>query len=331
MSVIPEGITHIEVTDSGANFWSITEPDNGTGEVWIDGRWVASEISDRLMQRLMPVTGTLSHRWTEDPHAGQYDGERADLALGDFTDDELANAVFMHGNEMPDIGAVLAGKAKMPVYLTAAKERIRWLSRRLDATLKALAVASVKAEQVQCDPRDITGDTGRADVDAMIGRLTSADPDFNDCADAAALLRRLVMEEISGPVGYATWRDAAVAERVKALAMWERPKPWGPNDIIPLEVGSITGEAYRRGVEAGRRTPIRVVADISGGALHGVYAEVPVEVIFISDDADDVSAQEDSLGEGGLHRDPNGNLIASWYLASDGGTDAEMVQHYFNQ
>lgn len=82
-----------------------------------------------------------------------------------------------------------------------------------------LAVTSVKAEQVQCDPRDITGDTGRADVDAMIGRLTSADPDFNDCADAAALLRRLVMEEISGPVGYATWRDAAVAERVKRVAM----------------------------------------------------------------------------------------------------------------
>lgn len=82
-----------------------------------------------------------------------------------------------------------------------------------------LASTTVKAEQVQCDPRDIAGDTGRAEVDAMIGRLTSADPDFNDCADAAALLRRLVMEEISGPSGYATWRDAAVAERVKRVAM----------------------------------------------------------------------------------------------------------------
>lgn len=81
------------------------------------------------------------------------------------------------------------------------------------------AAPTVKAEQVECDPRDIAGDTGRADVDAMIGRLTSADPDFNDCADAAALLRRLVMEEISGPKGYATWRDAAVAERVKRVAM----------------------------------------------------------------------------------------------------------------
>lgn len=253
MSAIPQGVTHLEVTDNGANFWSITEPDDGTGEVWLGGKWMASEISDRLMQRLMPVTGTPSHRWTEDPHAGQYDGERADLTLGDFTDDELANAVFMHGNEMPDIGAVLAGKAKMPiVYLTAAKERIRWLSRRLDATLKA-------------------------------------------------------------------------------LAMWDRPEPWGANDVIPLGEGSITGEAYRRGVEAGRRTPIRVVADVSGGALHGVYAEVPVRVLFISDDADDVSAMEENLGEDGLHRDTNGNLVASWYLASNGGADAEVVQHYFEQ
>lgn len=78
-------------------------------------------------------------------------------------------------------------------------------------------------------------------------------------------------------------------------------------------------------------SPIKVVADISGGALHGVYAEVPVEVIFISDDDDDVSAQEETLGEDGLHRDTNGNLIASWYLASDGGADAELVRHYFGQ
>lgn len=56
MSVIPEGTTHLEVTDNGASFWSITEPDDGTGEVWLGGKWMASEISDRLMQRLMPVT-----------------------------------------------------------------------------------------------------------------------------------------------------------------------------------------------------------------------------------------------------------------------------------
>jgi len=79
---------------------------------------------------------TPAARWrvdgAADPHGERYDCERADLALGELTDDELANAVFMHGNEMPDFQRVLAGTAKMPiVYLTAAKDRIRWLSRAL--------------------------------------------------------------------------------------------------------------------------------------------------------------------------------------------------------
>lgn len=79
---------------------------------------------------------TPANHWSgdgeEDPHVNRYDCERAALVMGDLTDDELANAVFMHGNEMPDFQRVLAGTAKMPiVYLTAAKDRIRWLSRAL--------------------------------------------------------------------------------------------------------------------------------------------------------------------------------------------------------
>ena len=56
MSAIPQGTTHLEVTDNGANFWSITEPADGTGEVWLNGKWMASEISDRLLQRLISLT-----------------------------------------------------------------------------------------------------------------------------------------------------------------------------------------------------------------------------------------------------------------------------------
>ncbi len=63
---------------------------------------------------------TPAARWREagepDPHAGKYDRERASLCKGDMTDDELANEVYLY----PNIG-----------NLTAAKERIRWLSRRL--------------------------------------------------------------------------------------------------------------------------------------------------------------------------------------------------------
>lgn len=81
---------------------------------------------------------TPSSRWLEngqpDPHGTRYNVERAALTLGTLTDDELANDVFMHGNDRPPLQDVLAGKAFLPiVYLTAAKDRIRWLSRALEA------------------------------------------------------------------------------------------------------------------------------------------------------------------------------------------------------
>lgn len=67
-----------------------------------------------------------------DPHENRYDCERAALPLGKLTDDELANAVFMHYDARPPIQDILDGKAFSPIaYVTAAKERIRWLSRAL--------------------------------------------------------------------------------------------------------------------------------------------------------------------------------------------------------
>lgn len=67
-----------------------------------------------------------------DPHGTDYDGERTTLSMGKLTDDELANGVFLHGDTRPPIQDVIDGKAFMPiVWLTAAKERIRWLSRAL--------------------------------------------------------------------------------------------------------------------------------------------------------------------------------------------------------
>lgn len=71
-----------------------------------------------------------------DPHAGQYDGDRHTLALGQLTDDELANALFLGGNEPLDIKRVMANDPNyFPAIglLTAGKERIRWLSRKLTA------------------------------------------------------------------------------------------------------------------------------------------------------------------------------------------------------
>tara|TARA_R110001606_G_scaffold280998_1_gene429734 strand:+ start:250 stop:552 length:303 start_codon:yes stop_codon:yes gene_type:complete len=80
---------------------------------------------------------TPSSRWNQesrsDPHGERYDCQRSELPMGDMTDDELANAVFMYGDKVPSFEDLIAGNAKMPIaYLTAAKERIRWLSRALE-------------------------------------------------------------------------------------------------------------------------------------------------------------------------------------------------------
>ncbi len=81
---------------------------------------------------------TPSSLWAQagqpDPHGTRYECERAELALGQMTDDALANAVFLHGNERPTLDQINAGALPAIVYLTAAQDRIRWLSRALEAT-----------------------------------------------------------------------------------------------------------------------------------------------------------------------------------------------------
>ena len=82
-------------------------------------------------------TATPSSHWRAegqaDPHAGHYDCERATLAMGNLTDDQLANAAFMFYDDSPSMQDVLDGKAFQPIaYMTAVKDRIRWLSRSLE-------------------------------------------------------------------------------------------------------------------------------------------------------------------------------------------------------
>ena len=60
-------------------------------------------------------------------------------------------------------------------------------------------------------------DTGNAEADRIINRLSSSDPEFDDCIDAVAFIRKLVAEH-KGPEGFATWNDAAVWERQRRLA-----------------------------------------------------------------------------------------------------------------
>jgi hypothetical protein len=80
----------------------------------------------------VPAQGTPASRWREkgeiDPHGTRYDCERASTAGGHLTDDEVANAVFLD----PSIQ-----------NLTIAKDRIRWLSRKLAEALAERAAATV--------------------------------------------------------------------------------------------------------------------------------------------------------------------------------------------
>lgn len=85
----------------------------------VDCWWRVNEIT---------VESTPGTRWRErgegDPHNAYLHGrERAQLVMGDLTDDELANELYVYDHR--------AGPHSM-AYLEAAKDRIRWLSRALE-------------------------------------------------------------------------------------------------------------------------------------------------------------------------------------------------------
>lgn len=71
-----------------------------------------------------------------DPHGDRFSSEeRNHLAMGHLTDDEIANAAFLLGDDrINPLGGI--------VILTAAKERIRWLSRRVGELETALSKKS---------------------------------------------------------------------------------------------------------------------------------------------------------------------------------------------
>ena len=82
---------------------------------------------------------TPSSQWKvngeSDPHGSRYDCERAALAKGSLTDDELANGIFMADRSDLDLIS----------WQQAAKDRIRWLSRAID---RAEADKVVVAEHI---------------------------------------------------------------------------------------------------------------------------------------------------------------------------------------
>lgn len=74
--------------------------------------------------------------------------------------------------------------------------------------------------------------------------------------------------------------------------------------------------------------PVRIVADISGGALHGTYADRPAVVIYKSDDPDEVMDFADAPGAE-LLKDMGGKPVAHWEHEAELFSD--IVDHYHNQ
>lgn len=95
----------------------------------------------------------------------------------------------------------------------------------------------------------------------VLNRLDSSDPDFNDCADAAALIIRMLAER-QGPDGYATWKDAAIAER---LARSSQPRPAVPEGWDDQAYASMRDEVeyHKRRADAAESDLSRLQEDLA--------------------------------------------------------------------
>lgn len=119
---------------------------------------------------------TPAANWREngepDPFGDRYNCERAALELGQYTDDEIANAVFLHGDAPLSIEGVMRGEPQAHQLRSAAKDRIRWLSRALSIETARRELAEqqrdglMKAARLAFNTLDwLLGDTDPADHD----------------------------------------------------------------------------------------------------------------------------------------------------------------------
>lgn len=130
-------------------------------------------------------------KWRErgqpDPHGSRYDCERAALCGGSMTDDQIANGVFLN----PSIG-----------NLTAAKDRIRWLSRSLEAAL--------------APPVAVKDDTARSPLASVTEQAVEA--------AAKALWTNLIGDNKPSRIDVITYTDAAEAALTAALPHLSSPQ-----------------------------------------------------------------------------------------------------------
>lgn len=96
-------------------------------------------------------------QWREkgeaDPHGTRYECERAALAMGHMSDDEVANGAFLNYDNF-DARKLLArtpGYYPPISWMTAVKDRIRWLSRAFEK--ERAANAALRRAMQPMDPQ----------------------------------------------------------------------------------------------------------------------------------------------------------------------------------
>jgi hypothetical protein len=91
--------------------------------------------------------------------------KREDLPLSEMSDDQLANAVYLYGDRPSLVEPAGEARIKMPiVYLTAAKERIRWLNRKLNQSAEKIAALEAELSGLRSVAQSAKDDEGGPDL-----------------------------------------------------------------------------------------------------------------------------------------------------------------------
>lgn len=162
--------------------------------------------------------------------------------------------------------------------------------KKLDELIAALTA------QPQQEP---VGDTGNPEADRIINRLMSDDPDFDDCIEAATFIRKLVVEH-RGPDGFATWKDAAIAERLKRTAPPSGVQPTDGRASMQAELGAALGSAlshYKSGdMQACAASLVRIVD------LFRDVTPQPADGVVVPREPDVLTTHRRGAEQLGMHR-----------------------------
>lgn len=157
----------------------------------------------------------------------------------------------------------------LKVLLGTDSPEVRGWAPAVQQEAQKIVNATIAAVTAQQEPvAEPAGDTGNQEADKIINRLMSDDPDFDDCIEAAAFIRKLVVDH-RGPDGFATWKDAAIAERIKRTAPPSGVQPTDGRASMQAELGAALGSAlshYKSGDMQACAASLVKIVDLFRGA-----------------------------------------------------------------